>query len=79
MNCTGVTKIIIHTPQVNQGSASIGAHVNNVAPAARPRNTATRRIASTKTPVSAMVTRRFIRRSSSSGASNVRWHPLLQK
>ena len=79
MNCTGVTRIIIHTPHVNHGSASIGAHVSSVAPAASPMNTATREIASTRTPAIAIVTRRFMLRSSSSGASNVRWQPLLQK
>ena len=57
MNCTGVTRMNSHTPQVNQGSAGIGAQVTIVAPAASARNAPARRIASASTPVSAIVTR----------------------
>ena len=79
MNCTGVTRIIIHTPHVNHGSTPIGTQVSNVAPVARPRKTATRMMARINTPVMAMVTRRLRWRSSVSGDSKVRWQPLLQK
>ena len=79
MNWTGVTRMKSHMPQVNQGSAGIGAQVTMVAPVASARNAPARRIASASTPVSAMATRVRIDFSSASGCSNVRWQPGLQK
>ena len=79
MNCTGVTRMNSHMPQVNQGNAGIGAQVTMVAPVASARNAPARRIASASTPVSAIVTRVRIDLSSCSGDSKVRWQPALQK
>ena len=79
MNCTGVTRINNHMPQVNHGSAGIGAQVTMAAPVARNRKAPARRMASASTPVSAMVTRVFMALSSASGDSKVRWQPAEQK
>ena len=79
MNWTGVVIIMSQTPHVNQGSCGIGAQVIIVAPAARPRKNAALRMARNTTPARAMETLFLILLSSSSGASNVRTHPVLQK
>jgi len=64
---------------VKNGSAGIGTQVTMVAPVARPIKAPARRRASASTPVSAMVTRVFMRLSSASGDSKVCLQVSLQK
>src|SRR5674536_390943 len=77
MNCTGVARMNSHTAPVNQGRESNGTHVSTLAPAARPRNSATLTIERIRTPESATVARRFMSFNALSGSSKALAHASM--